>query len=96
MKKNLSPGKKIEKPLLLDVEEEYSPVARLIELGRRKKYVTIDDILHVFPEAEKDIEQLEEVFSALLSAGIPFAEDTPAVDSPEDELGAGEETGIRI
>ena len=96
MKKTLSPGIKIEKRILLDVEEEYSPAARLIELGRRKKYVTIDDILHVFPEAEKDIEQLEEAFSALLSAGIPFAEDTPAVESPENELGAGEETGAAL
>jgi RNA polymerase primary sigma factor len=96
MKKTLSLGNKIGKPLLLDVEEEYSPVARLIELGRRKKYVTIDDILHVFPEAEKDIEQLEEAFSALLSAGIAFAEDVPAVESPENELGAGEETGAAL
>jgi len=37
-------------------------MARLIELGRQKKYVTIDDILHFFPEAEKDIELLEEAF----------------------------------
>ena len=31
----------------------------LIELGRQKKYVTLDNILHFFPEAEKDIEQNE-------------------------------------
>ena len=83
----------MENRLLLEVEEEYSPIARLIEFGRQKKYVTIDDILHVFPEAEKDIEQLEEAFSALLSAGVAFVEDTPASESPENELGAVEETG---
>ena len=83
----------MENRLLIDVEEEYSPTARLIELGRQKKYVTIDDILHVFPEAEKDIEQLEEAFSALLSAGVAFIEDTPASESPENELGAVEKTG---
>ena len=82
--------------LLLEVEEEYSPIARLIELGRQKKFVTIDDILRVFPEAEKDIEQLEEAFSALLSAGVALAEDTPAIESPENEFGAEEKTGIEL
>ena len=83
----------MENRLLLEVEEEYSPIARLIELGRQKKYVSIDDILRLFPEAEKDIDQLEEAFSALLSAGVPFVEDTPASEPPKDEIGALEETG---
>ncbi len=82
----------MENRLLVEVEEEYSPIARLIELGRQKKYVTIDDILHFFPEAEKDIEQLEEAFSALLSAGVAFVEDAPASEPPENELVAVEET----
>jgi RNA polymerase primary sigma factor len=93
MKKLLSPGNKIKSHLLLDVEEEYSPIARLIELGRQKKFVTIDDILLVLPEAEKDIELLEEAFSALLSAGIAFSEDTPTGESPEDEFDPGQEAG---
>ena len=42
----------MEEPLLIvEEEEEYSPIARLIELGRQKSYVTLDDILHFFPEA---------------------------------------------
>src|SRR5512135_445661 len=72
--------------LLVEMDEEYSPIARLIELGQQKKFVTIDDILHFFPEAEKDVEQLEEAFSALLSAGIAFVEDTPAGEPAENEL----------
>ncbi len=83
----------MENRLLLEVDEEYSPIARLIELGRQKKYVTIDDILRFFPEAEKDIEQLEEAFSALLSAGVAFVEDASAGEPPENELVAVEETG---
>jgi RNA polymerase primary sigma factor len=82
---------KMENRLLVEVDEEYSPIARLIELGRQKKYVTIDDILHFFPEAEKDIEQLEEAFSALLSAGVAFVEDAPDSEPPENELVAVEE-----
>jgi len=82
----------MENPLLIDEEEEeYSPIARLIELGRQKTYVTIDDILHFFPEAEQEVEQLEEAFAALLSAGVPFVEDTPTGEPPEEELAAAEE-----
>ena len=80
---------KIENPLLI-VEEEYPAVAQLIVMGRQKGYVTIDDILHFFPEAEQDVEQLEEAFSALLSAGIPFVEDVPNGEPPEEELVAEE------
>ena len=84
----------MENRLLVEVEEEYSPIARLIELGRLKKYVTFDDILQFFPEAEKDIEQLEEAFSALLSAGVAFVEDAPASEQPENELVNVEETEV--
>ena len=71
--------------------DQPAAIARLIELGRQKSYVTLDDILHFFPEAEQDVEQLEEAFSALLSAGIPFVEDTPPGEPTEDELAAVEE-----
>jgi RNA polymerase primary sigma factor len=40
-------------------EEEHPALARLIELGRQKSFVTIDDILSLFPEAEQDVDQLE-------------------------------------
>ena len=79
--------------ILIDDEEEFPAIARLIELGRQKSYVTLDDILHFFPEAEQDVEQLEEAFSALLSAGIPFQEDTVTPEPTEDELVAVEESG---
>ncbi|HAX69728.1 MAG TPA: RNA polymerase subunit sigma, partial [Anaerolineae bacterium] len=83
----------VEKILIGDDEEEFPAIARLIELGRQKSYVTLDDILHFFPEAEQDVEQLEEAFSALLSAGIPFVEDTVMPEPTEDELVAVEESG---
>jgi RNA polymerase primary sigma factor len=67
-------------------DEEYPAIARLLELGRQKSYVTIDDILHFFPEAEQDVEQLEEAFAALMSAGIPYLEDVSAEEPPDDEL----------
>jgi RNA polymerase primary sigma factor len=83
----------IDEELLHDIEEpdEHPAVARLIELGRQKGYVTIDDILSFFPEAEQDVDQLEEAFAALLSAGIPYLEETAESGPSEEELTDGEE-----
>lgn len=73
-------------------DEEYPAIARLIEFGRQKSYITIDDILHFFPDAEQDVEQLEEAFAALMSAGIPYLEDESLLPEPsEDELSSDEE-----
>lgn len=74
-----------------DREEESPAVARLIEIGRQKSYVTIDDILNFFPEAEQDVDQLEETFAALLSAGIPYVDDPTTVAPTEEDLAAAEE-----
>jgi RNA polymerase primary sigma factor len=71
---------------VVDDEEEFPTLARLIDFGRQKSYVTIDDILHFFPEAEQDVSQLEEAFAALISAGIPYIEDTIVEEPVEDEL----------
>ncbi len=72
-------------------EEEHPALARLIELGRQKSFVTIDDILSFFPEAEQDVDQLEEAFAALISAGIPYMDDVTVGAPTEDELTAVEE-----
>lgn len=83
----------VDKILMVDEEEEFPAIARLVELGRQKGYISLDDIIHFFPEAEQDVEQLEEAFSALLSAGIPFVEDANLAEPSEDELVAVEAIG---
>ncbi len=65
--------------------ENDSAIAQLIEYGRQKSIVTIDDILRFFPDAEQDVDQLEEAFSALLSAGIQYTEETPSDDDVDDD-----------
>lgn len=71
-------------------EEKLVPIARLVELGRRQGYITIDDILKVFPEAERDMDQLEEAFAALISAGIPYVEDVGTLEPSDKELASDE------
>ena len=72
---------------LIDVEKKTSPsIIKLLTLGREKKFVTFDDILSFFPNAEQDVAQLEEAFAALLSAGIPFIEDSTLPGPSEKEI----------
>ena len=78
---------------VIDEDEsiQFSAISKLIELGRRKAYITIDDILHLFPEAEQDVSQLEEAFAALMAAGIPYLEDDDLSAEPsEDDLSSDE------
>jgi len=78
---------RINSDTVAEDEKEFSATARLLELGRKKTFVTIDDILQFFPEAEQDLDQLEEAFSALNNAGIPYVEDVPATEEVvEDEI----------
>src|SRR4030042_3579948 len=83
----------INEELLKGIEEpdENTAIARLIELGRQKSYVTIDDILGLFPEAENDVDQLEEAFAALLSAGIPYVDEAAASGPSDEELSEEDE-----
>ena len=69
-----------------DEYENDSAIAQLVEFGRQKSIVTIDDILRFFPDAEQDVDQLEEAFSALLSAGIQYTEENPSDDDVDDDL----------
>ena len=77
----------MEEELLNIGSEDYendSAIAQLVEYGRQKSIVTIDDILRFFPEAEQDVDQLEEAFSALLNAGIQYSEESSG-DEGDDE-----------
>ena len=76
----------IDEELLKKLEEteDHNAIAQLIELGRQKSYVTFDEILNLFPEAEQDVEQLEG--AALISAGIQYVDDIPLPEPSDSEL----------
>jgi RNA polymerase primary sigma factor len=63
---------------------EYSKISQLIRYGLEKSYVTIQDILKVFPDAENNMDKLEEAFAALAGAGILFVEDNDNENQPTD------------
>ncbi len=79
-----------ENPDGMDAGPELSAIPRLVALGRKKGFLTIDDILSFFPDAERDVDQLEEAFVALISAGIPYMDEVSSGEPPDFELGEDE------
>src|SRR3990172_8257148 len=57
-----------------EINEEEA-LERLLKLGRKQGFVSIDNVLQVVPGEQRQSDQLEEIFEALLSAGIPLVED---------------------
>jgi RNA polymerase primary sigma factor len=67
-------------------DEEHPAIQQLLELGKQKGFVTYDDILRFFPEAERDIDQLDEAHAALLAAGVEVVDTVDAEEPSEDEM----------
>jgi RNA polymerase primary sigma factor len=57
-----------------DVQEEITAIERLLGLGRSQGFVTYDDVMEVIPEAELNIEQLEDALAALIEQGIEISD----------------------
>jgi len=76
--------------------KKISSIARLIQIGRNNSFVTINDILEYFPDAEDNVEQLEKAFAALISAGIPYIEDAELLKQPSDEDIQQEEQNLKV
>jgi RNA polymerase primary sigma factor len=68
---------------VIAAEQENPAIDQLIEIGKDRGYVTIDDILTVFPEVERDIDQLEDAYAALLAAGLNVLEEGDEEETDE-------------
>ena len=68
----------------LDFQEDpkNARIVALIELGQERGYVTSSDILRMIPDVEGEIDSLEKIFTALLSAGVSY---TDAEDRDQDD-----------
>ncbi|MGI6250436.1 MAG: sigma-70 family RNA polymerase sigma factor [Anaerolineaceae bacterium] len=83
-----------------DLYEEHEPSAftRLLEYGRKKNYITYEEICQFVPEAETDADQLEDILIRLSNAGVEYREESDNPDDAnkepsEDELGEELDTG---
>ena len=74
---------------MIELEEDTTPEDYLMAKGYKKGYVTYEDILHAFPEAEDNIRRLEEIIATLMEAGIdigePQDEGLEDIESEDDE-----------
>ena len=57
-----------------EVQNEPNPIERLVALGRSQGYVTYDDVMEAVPEAELNIEQLEDALATLIEMGIEISD----------------------
>jgi RNA polymerase primary sigma factor len=67
-------------------EEEQTIVDELIAKGKTQGYLTQEDILAAFPEAESNMEQLEELYIVLFDEGVQLLDEvkTPTAEEPEE------------
>ena len=65
----------------------------LLSLGKPRGYVTYDDVLRVMPEAENNMDQLEDIFAVLFEQGIEIGQEREqeATTGPEGAAEAAEE-----
>jgi RNA polymerase primary sigma factor len=77
-----------ENKLLFDFDRDPTirSIANLLELGTNQGFLTQDDLLRLIPEAEGDIDYLDQIYLSILRAGIPILEDAAeAVDRQADD-----------
>jgi RNA polymerase primary sigma factor len=69
-------------------DEQDLAIRKLVDYGRDHGYLTYEDITRVLPEAEEDLDLVEELFSALTAAGVVVVEN-PGEDPEPPVLGNG-------
>ena len=74
----------IKEPLIVEESVLSAAEEQLLAIGRERGYVTYDEVLEAFPEAETNVDQLDEIFATLTENGIELG-DAPEEEGPEEE-----------
>jgi len=86
--KKISPKVKNEKQKKIDVQEpeKMNILDELISRGKVRGFVTEDEIIHLMPDAEEDIEELENLYEKLETSGIKvvISDDMLKIDSDKE------------
>jgi RNA polymerase primary sigma factor len=75
-----------------DAQEGMSAIEQLLGLGRSQGYVTYDDVMEAIPEAELNIEHLEDALAALIEQGVEISDaelEEPIVEDNQKKEVAG-------
>jgi RNA polymerase primary sigma factor len=79
----------------LEGEQALSAIEHLLGLGNTQGYVTYDDVMKAVPEAELNIEELEDALAALIERGIEIS-DADLVEPVFDQEPKKEEASVEI
>jgi len=73
-------------------EKSKKPVQRLLAKAEAQGYLTLDDIMEVFPQVENSLDALEELFIYLSEEGVQvlYEEDKDAAQAESDGKASGE------
>lgn len=74
-------------------------IAKLLEKGKRDGYITQEEVLAFFPEAEEDVEKLDDLYTLFIEEGVDVFETAEEEAKPEEierelELQAAYDTTI--
>jgi len=75
------PGKKGDKEVNRQATE--ANFKKLIKKGKKQGYITIEELLALFPEAEEDIEKLDQLYEKFLKEGIDVYDVASAEEAEE-------------
>ena len=70
IKKTFVPKKKTAIQIREDQEETIDVIAELIARGKQRGFVTEDEIIHLIPEVEEELDELENLYEQLETAGV--------------------------
>ena len=77
-------------------KRELDTVAELLEKADVQGHLTLDEILEAFPEAEANLDQLEEVFIYFEDAGIDIRENDKGKVTDRSQIAAEKEDGWEL
>jgi RNA polymerase primary sigma factor len=75
-----------ERPVSPQENHKEEEIERLLSIGKAQGYVTYEDVLQVFPEAESNMEQLEDLFATFFEHGIEVGQ--------QEEIEAAAQEGV--
>src|ERR1700712_1031752 len=92
------PKKAVEHDETLDRSGHSPEVDRLIAKGKEQGYVTQQEIASVLPEAEENLEELDELYAALLDQGVEITDQKDSLiwdKDDEEDADAGNDDYIK-
>ncbi len=77
-------------------QELTAEMVALIEKGKEQGFVTYDDILDVFPEAEDELDKIDALYQNLMSEGVSVLADNKPQQDPGQQFVAKQDEEERI